>query len=261
MTTYFISDIHLHAGSSANSKLLLNFLGTKGPTADAIYILGDLFAVWFGDDLAATYIDELKHALSKLATLNIPLYIMHGNRDFLLGDKFCQAAGCKLLADPCVINLYNNKILLTHGDLLCTQDSKYQKFRKFVQNPIIKFLFLSLPKWLRLKIGAWVQSKSVRNNNYSAKINPAILDVTPSEVITWLEKYQVNFMIHGHTHKPAIHTLNNTTRVVLGDWTNSSAKILAISAQDFKLVDLIATTPDQAQNVPHNAMPSSLSEL
>jgi UDP-2,3-diacylglucosamine hydrolase len=238
VTTYFISDLHLHAGSDSNSKLLLEFLESTGPQADAIYILGDLFAVWFGDDLGLEYATKISRALKKLAEQNIPLYFMRGNRDFLVGQKFCQAAGCKLLADPCVVNLYAKPVLLTHGDLLCTQDLKYQKFRKFVQNPLVKIWFLSLPKFLRLKIGTWVKSKSNRNTNYEVAANPEILDVTPAAVYQWLAKHKVNYLIHGHTHRPAVHGLDNATRIVLGDWTEKSAKILAFTENNFELIDL-----------------------
>ena len=163
---------------------------------------------------------------------------MHGNRDFLIGKKFCQEAHCKLLADPCVINLYSKPVLLTHGDLLCSQDLKYQKYRKFVQNNLVKAWFLSLPKFLRLKLGNWVKRKASRNNNH--EINSEYLDATPETVKNWLEQHQVQYLIHGHTHNPAVHTLENATRVVLGDWTERSAKILAFSATDFKLQDLRA---------------------
>jgi UDP-2,3-diacylglucosamine hydrolase len=241
LTTYFISDLHLHAGSVESTKLLLKFLQETGPHADAIYILGDLFAIWFGDDLNLPYSQQIVAALQNLASRNIPLYFMRGNRDFLVGKKFCAAAGCVLLQDPCVINLYNRQVLLTHGDLLCTKDLKYQKFRSFVQHPLTKAIFLGLPKFLRIKIGNWVKSKSMRNSNYAVTIRPEILDVAPDTVQAWLEEFKVPVMIHGHTHNPAIHHLYTATRIVLGDWTANSAKILAFAPHGFELQDLIAT--------------------
>lgn len=236
MTTYFISDLHLNEGSTENSKRLLEFLSVVGPGADAIYILGDFFGLWVGDDLNLSFANQLSIALKTLADQGVPLFIMRGNRDFLLGNKFCQSSGCKLLPDPCVVNLYGKTVLLTHGDLLCSLDLKYQYFRKIVQNPIIKKLFLSLPATIRTKLAGWIKTKS--SSNYRQISNKDIWDVSATTVEEWFIKYKVDYLIHGHTHKPAIHQINNKTRIVLGDWTQNSAKILAFSAENFKLQDL-----------------------
>ena len=238
MTTYFVSDIHLNEDTKENSSLLLEFLRHVGPTADAMYFLGDLFSLWLGDDLNADYAKPLITALKTLSNQGKPLFIMRGNRDFLLGPKFCQATGCTLLNDPTVIDLYGKKVLITHGDLLCTLDQDYQRFRKVVQHPIIKTLFLSLPAILRLKIATWVKAKSKRSSNYAAPLQAEIWDVSADTVAAWLQKYQVGCIIHGHTHKPAVHELANATRIVLGDWTANSAKILAFNADGFELQDL-----------------------
>lgn len=236
MTTYFISDIHLHAGSVENSQLLLNFLESKGQHADAIYILGDLFALWLGDDLNTPYATPIFAAIKKLTSQAIPVYFMRGNRDFLVGKQFCAATGCKLLPDPTVISLYGQTVLLTHGDLLCSLDIKYQKYRSFVQHPIIKAMFMQLPKWLRYKIGNWVkqQAKSKQYTN----LQPEIYDVAPETVNSWLQQHSVKVLIHGHTHKPAIHNLGTAVRIVLGDWEPTSAKILAYNATGYELQDL-----------------------
>lgn len=234
MTTYFISDIHLHADSATQANLLLDFLHKTGPTADAIYILGDLFAVWLGDDLENTYSQKLIAALQELRTRNVAVYFMRGNRDFLIGNDFCQASGCTLLNDPCTIKLYDTEVLLTHGDLLCTLDHKYQRFRKLVQNPIVKTLFLCLPINLRTRLGMWVKSKANR-----AQQNPIAYDVEQTTVDAWFNKFNVPMMIHGHTHRPAIHKVNGTTRIVLGDWNTHNAKILAMDAQGYNLHDLM----------------------
>lgn len=236
MTTYFLSDIHLHAAAPENSQLLLNFLQTSAQHADAIYILGDLFALWLGDDLEAPYADDIILALKQLTAKNIPVYFMHGNRDFLIGQKFCAKTGCVLLNDPTVINLYGQQVLLTHGDLLCTRDTKYQNFRKFVQNPVIKYLFLALPKFLRSKIGTWVKQQAKN----TVKINdPSIYDVNPDTVKTWAEKYFTTLIIHGHTHKPAVHEDAKFTRIVLGDWSTDSAQIAEADRKNVRLVDLV----------------------
>lgn len=235
MITYFISDIHLHKGSELQSELLLKFLSTCGPTADAIYILGDLFALWLGDDLNESYSLSLITALRKLSDHGVPLYFMHGNRDFLAGSQFCKMTGCKLLTDPCVINLYGSPTLLTHGDLLCTADVNYQYFRLIVQNRFIKKLFLKFPITLRKKLAFWIQS---RINNKIAK-KSEIYDVVPTSVEQWFNKYNVQLIIHGHTHKPAIHNSDSKTRIVLGDWNDTTAQILAYKKNSYELLNLL----------------------
>lgn len=235
MTTYFISDIHLHAESKAQAKLLLEFLQTRGKTADAIYILGDLFAIWLGDDLDEPYSVALVNALQELAAQKVPLYFMRGNRDFLVGKRFCQASGCKLLKDPCKIDLYGQTVLLTHGDQLCTLDMSYQKFRRIVQNPILKNIFLLLPLKTRKKLGAWIKSKSHRPKD------PVTYDVAQSSVNAWFKQHNVQTMIHGHTHMPAIHNIDATQRFVLGDWTTHSAKILVANKDGIVLEELLGT--------------------
>lgn len=237
MSTYFISDIHLNEGSELQSELLLNFLRTQGPTADAIYILGDLFALWLGDDLNELYSLPLIATLKNLSVQGVPLYFMHGNRDFLAGSKFCKLTGCVLLQDPCVVNLYGSQVLLTHGDLLCTADRNYQRFRHIVQNRFIKTLFLKLPITIRKKLAYWIKS---RVNNKVAE-SAEIYDVVPASATQWFKKYDVKLMIHGHTHKPAIHNNDSKTRIVLGDWNNVSAKILSYNSNGYELLDLLAT--------------------
>jgi UDP-2,3-diacylglucosamine hydrolase len=233
MVTYFISDIHLDANSAAQSKLLLNFLATEARQADALYILGDLFAIWLGDDLHEPYSDQLINALQELSAHNVPIYFLRGNRDFLIGDQFCRTAKCQLLPEQLIVNLYGQNVLLTHGDLLCTADKDYQRFRKIVQHPILNKFFLGLPiKW-RKKLGMWIKSKSKR-----APKNPAVYDVELSTVADWFTLNNVHLMIHGHTHKPAIHNYGTNTRIVLGDWTAKSAQILAFSSAGFELKDL-----------------------
>ena len=185
MATYFISDIHLNASSELQSELLLTFLNTYGTTADAIYILGDLFSLWLGDDLNEPYSEILISKLKELHNKNIPLYFMPGNRDFLVGSKFCNSTGCILLSDPCVVTLYDKPVLLSHGDLLCTADANYQRFRLIVQSKFIKKLFLSLPIAIRKKLGLWIKSKA--NNKTSKKAE--IYDVSLDSVNQWFNKY------------------------------------------------------------------------
>lgn len=240
MSTYFISDIHLHADSKHQAELLLDFLRTHGQHADAIYILGDLFAIWLGDDLDEPYSLELSAALKHIAALGVPLYFMRGNRDFLVGQKFCRASGCTLLPDPCKVFLYGEQVLLTHGDLLCTLDKRYQKFRRVVQNPILKTLFLALPIRLRKKLGLWIKGKSKH------PADPKAYDTAQNTVDAWFKKFGVRTMIHGHTHLPAVHAGAGVQRIVLGDWTPNSAKILVVEPGSYELQDLCQEIPATA---------------
>lgn len=230
--TYFISDIHLHANSLEQTEMLRHFLQTKAIDADAVYILGDLFAIWLGDDIAEPYVQNLKEEIQNLSK-NVPVYFMRGNRDFLIGEKFCKESNCQLLNDPSMVNLYGQDVLLTHGDQLCTLDKSYQKFRKLVQNPIVDKIFLLLPLTFRQKIGRHLSKKS----RGSIK-DPALYDVSAKTVEEWFAKHNVDLMIHGHTHMPFIHNNNEKVRIVLGDWTARSAQILAYSANTYALIDL-----------------------
>lgn len=239
MTTYFISDIHLSSRSSENSNLLLEFLRNTAPQTDALYILGDLFAIWFGDDLDYSFVTEIVQALQNLHDMKIPVYFMHGNRDFLISKNFCSVTGMQMLPDPFITTIYGKKVLLTHGDLLCSQDTKYQKFRKFVQSPIIKWLFLITPKFLRIKIGNWVKNKAGSSGHLDANFDATKYDADQTTINSWFTQYNVETMIHGHTHLPALHNIGNTQRYVLGDWNKSAAIILKCEPQQFKLIDLL----------------------
>ncbi len=235
MATYFISDIHLNAKSALQQGLLLDFLHEYGPDADAIYILGDLFALWLGDDLAEGYAKDLFSALRKLSAMGVPLFFMRGNRDFLIGSKFARLTGCKILRDPCIIQLYSQPVLVTHGDQLCTLDKRYQRFRSFVQNPLIKWLFLSLPKSWRQKLGSWIRDRAQSSN-----ATPEFYDVDETTINKWFQKSKTKIMVHGHTHVPAVHDRGTTARIVLGDWNKHSAKILVCTPESFALRNLLA---------------------
>ncbi len=241
MATYFISDLHLHATSKKQMGLLCDFLNDLGSNADAIYILGDLFALWLGDDLEEPYSQDLILQLQKLAQRKIPLYFMPGNRDFLVGENFCHASGCALLPDPHVIDLYGERVLLTHGDKLCTADKNYQFFRKIVQHPLLKRIFLALPIAPRKKLGMWIKNKV---QQAPKQHNPSAYDVELITVANWFKHFAVKTMIHGHTHRPAVNTsLEGTTRIVLGDWNQNSAQILMVTSNQKTLLDLYSRSP------------------
>lgn len=219
MSTLFISDIHLSEARPDMTAALLHFLQQEAPGADALYVLGDLFEFWIGDDDPNPLHRQVADAFLALGRRGVPLYFIHGNRDFLLGRDFARCAGMTLLPDPCIIDLYGARTLLSHGDLLCTRDLGYQKFRRITQLKWLRWLFLRLPLARRRKIAGKLRGQSQQQNAYKAQ---AIMDVTPQAVDDMLRQHGCRLMIHGHTHRPAIHELRldgaPARRIVLGDW-------------------------------------------
>lgn len=219
MTTLFISDLHLDPTRPAITRAFLNLLSDKAKQADALYILGDFFEVWIGDDDDTELNQTIIDALHQLTTSGTPVYIMHGNRDFLIGQQFCQKTGCQMLEDPSVVNLYGEQALLMHGDSLCTDDIEYMQFRQLSRSAQWQQALLSRTVEERRQLATQMRAESKQANSNKAE---DIMDVNAGEVIDALEHHQVKLLIHGHTHRPAIHSLNmgqNTAqRVVLGDW-------------------------------------------
>jgi UDP-2,3-diacylglucosamine hydrolase len=217
--TYFISDLHLDQTAPAITRCFIDFLQNQGSTAEAIYILGDFFERWIGDDEKNSLTEQVAAALKKLSMNGIKLYFMCGNRDFLLGKKYAQACGMEILKDPTVLNLYGKKILLMHGDLLCTDDLAYQRFRRLAHNPLFKILFLALPLFIRRRIADKAREKSRR---YTQTANLKIQDVNQTTVEHYLSTYHVDCLIHGHTHRSAIHDFRlhgkPARRIVLDAW-------------------------------------------
>lgn len=209
--TLFISDLHLDAQNPSITHAFFYFLEHVALKADALYILGDLFESYIGDDDNTPFIQSITHALSKLNDDNIPVFIMHGNRDFLIGKNFANNAGAILISDPILIDLYHQKILLMHGDSLCTQDKNHQRFRKITQNKITQKIFLSLPLSFRKKIANQLRQESTQQNYYKSA---EIMDVSEEAAAAVLKKYSAQKIIHGHTHRPMI----TQNRIVLGMW-------------------------------------------
>lgn len=225
--TLFISDCHLSAHAETRSTEFLGFLTTQASQAEALYILGDFFDVWIGDDDDNPFNQQIIHALKKLTNTGMPVYFMEGNRDLLIGKQFFHNTGIKPLKDPTVIQLYHQSVLLTHGDYLCTQDWMHQIYRRFISQSWVKKLFLSFPLSLRRKITGQLRRNSQRHNQkHSEKCNKnrefSILDVTPKAVIKLMEQHHAALLIHGHTHRPAVHSLQihdqAAHRIVLGSW-------------------------------------------
>lgn len=224
MTTLFISDLHLDQSRPEIIAIFRRFIADEAVNADALYILGDLFEAWIGDDADDATGKQFIDAMRPLRDAGKPCFYMHGNRDFLLGERFAREAGMTLLPDPSIINLYGTPTLLMHGDTLCTDDHAYQAFRTQVRSPQWQRQFLSRGIEKRQAFAAQARNESQRHTRDNS--NAAIMDVNQQAVEAAMKSARVRRLIHGHTHRPASHTfdltfdLNNApaTRIVLGDW-------------------------------------------
>ncbi len=211
--------MHLNSARAGIVKAFLEFLDQKARHADALFILGDLFDEWLGDDDDKAPHPEVCGALAALTASGLPVSVVHGNHDFLLGKRFAARSGCTLLGDHTVIDLYGTPALIMHGDTLCTRDVKYQTFRKVTRNVLLQKLFLSMSLAKRAERAASIRSQSKQD----VALKPDdIMDVTAEAVDAMLRRHGVRHLIHGHTHRPAIHDFvldgERATRIVLGDW-------------------------------------------
>ncbi|MCU7837659.1 MAG: UDP-2,3-diacylglucosamine diphosphatase [gamma proteobacterium symbiont of Taylorina sp.] len=232
MKTLFISDLHLDPKRTDIQDCFDLFIHSclqDAKNIDALYILGDLFEVWIGDDASIPIYQHTIRQLKQLSAHDIQLFIMHGNRDFLLGSKFETAATCTLIPDPYFIKIKNEKIMLSHGDIFCTDDIEYMQFRKVVRNSDWIKDFLNKPVSQRIAIAQSMREKSQQNGQQELHI----MDVNQKLVTTMMLEHGTQALIHGHTHKPAAHhfVLNNKTvqRIVLSDW-NPNADALVIQS-------------------------------
>lgn len=226
----FISDLHLAPERPATVALFLDFLGRQAREAEALYILGDLFDAWIGDDDDEPPYPAIRAALRDLTTSGTRCAILPGNRDFLLGRRFLADTGCELLADPTLIDLYGTPTLLMHGDLLCTDDRAYQRFRRVIRNPIVKRLFL----WRGLeRRRALAQDYRRRSMAAIAGKSLTIMDVNPDAVLEALRRQGARRLIHGHTHRPGDHALSldgqPAQRLVLAEWREDQGEALLVS--------------------------------
>ena len=219
MTTLFISDLHLEESRPDITEAFLGFLNGTASGVDQLYILGDFFEAWIGDDERTPLQEQIAAALRKLRDSGTDIFLMHGNRDFLIGEDFCKRAGASLLDDPTVIDLHGTPTLLMHGDSLCTADVEYQKFRANMRNPQWQQMILQRPLEDRQQMARQLREISMAKNQGKEEF---IMDVTPEEVVKDMEAHGVQRMIHGHTHRPAVHELIANglpaKRIVLGDW-------------------------------------------
>lgn len=219
MSVLFISDLHLEAERPDITRAFLHFLDARARHAEALYILGDFFEVWIGDDAMDTFQQQIADALRQLTRQGVPVFIMHGNRDFLLGTRFCRYTGCTLLPEGHVIELHGERILLLHGDSLCTKDESYQRLRHKLRHPVVRWILTHLPLSTRQKLARRLRNASQQRTRQKAA---DIIDVTPDAVETNLRAAHVRTLIHGHTHRPAVHewrfNAQHARRIVLGDW-------------------------------------------
>ena len=236
MTTLFISDLHLDAERPAVTELFGAFMQGEARRADALYILGDLFEAWVGDDDPSETGAYVAARIREVADAGVPVFFIRGNRDFLVGADYAARAGWTLLPDPAVILLQGEPTLLMHGDLLCLDDVAYQGFRRQVRDPAWQQGFLAQPLAARKAFAAQARAASAAAQSGR---DESIGDVTPAEVERVMAFYGVRRLIHGHTHRPAMHAVTlpegrSGQRIVLGDWYDQGS-VLRVDADGFVL--------------------------
>jgi UDP-2,3-diacylglucosamine hydrolase len=215
MSSCFISDLHLDHKREDIKKAFFKFLESEAYEFKNLYILGDLFEVWIGDDFEDDFTNQVISKLKKFSQSNKNIYIMHGNRDFLLGEKFAEKCGAKLIPDPLILDGKEKKIMLSHGDIFCTDDMEYQDFKEKVRNEKWKIEFLSKNLRDREQIAKNLRQESAVKN---AKKQDYLMDVNKSEVEKIAQENKIEILIHGHVHRPKIHNEVFGQRIVLGDW-------------------------------------------
>jgi len=219
VTTLFISDLHLDAGKPDIGEQFLRFLEGEAVESDALYILGDLFDSWVGDDDPNPHFTVMKGAIRDLVDSGVPVFFMHGNRDFMIGEQFSDETGVTILDDPALIELFGNKVLLSHGDALCIDDVQYQQVRLMTRNPEWQAMMRAKPLEERI---AFAEQARQQSKEYMDSVGEDIMDVNQDAVVGTFRKRGVDILLHGHTHRPAIHDVDlkgkTAKRIVLGDW-------------------------------------------
>ena len=234
-TTFFISDLHLDPVQPAIARQFLRFLKEEARRASHLYVLGDLFEVWLGDDDPDPAAREIVAALRALTDAGVPCSFMHGNRDFLVGERFARETGCRLLRDGTIVEMQGERVLLMHGDVLCADDHSYQRLRRIVRNPLTQWIFRHMSLDRRRRLAQRLREGSRMHVGGAA---PEIMDVNAQAVTAALRHAGVKTLVHGHTHRPAIHMLDldgtAAKRIVLGDW-HSQGSVLEWSESGVEL--------------------------
>jgi UDP-2,3-diacylglucosamine hydrolase len=239
MTTLFISDLHLHEGRPEVMQWLREFLAGPARQADALYILGDLFEYWIGDDALSPLASEVALHTARLSAAGVPCHFIHGNRDFLLGQHYAERAGLRLLGEEVVVDLYGRATLLLHGDTLCIDDVEYQAFRRQSRDPDWQAAVLARSVEERLRMAREAREAS---RQHTGSMSMEIMDVNPAAVLNAFGRHGVNRMIHGHTHRPAFHEHplrdgSSGQRIVLADWDRNGS-YLEVDADGARSIDL-----------------------
>ena len=228
MQQLFVSDLHLEDARPDITRAFFHLLDQLHGQYEELFLLGDIFEVWLGDDTPSTCAHQLAEKLHAIASQGVRIFLMHGNRDFLIGQAYADRCGASLIQEPWLLTVAGKKALLMHGDALCTRDVDYLAFRQMVRNPVWQSAFLSKPIAERIAIGRELREKSQASAKEKTDM---IMDVTPAEVVAVMEQHQIELLIHGHTHRPAVHTAPMAngagTRMVLGDWYKQGWYILA----------------------------------
>ena len=245
MSTLFVSDLHLDPARPEITALFLRFLQREAASADALYILGDLVEAWVGDDDPSSTGQQVADGLRRLADAGVPVYFVHGNRDFLVGQDYAGRAGMRILPDPAVVSLYGEPVLVMHGDLLCTDDHAYQAFRAQTRDPHWQAMVLAQPLAARQAFAAQARQASMSRQQDMIDGDrasfEAVTDVNPQAVEATLARFGVATLVHGHTHRPAMHAVRigdrEGRRIVLGDWYEQGS-VLRVSPGRFELQSL-----------------------
>lgn len=236
MTTLLLSDLHLPAQPSRLREAFVEFLEGPARKAQKVFILGDLFEYWIGDDVGLQIYAKEISRIAALSASGVEVFFMAGNRDFLAGKGFAEISGATILPDPCLMVLEGTPTLLSHGDIYCSDDVGYQKWRRISRNSLIQRLFLLLPRALRERIAGDLRSQSAGNK---AGKSAEIMDVTEASVVDAFKAHQVRRMIHGHTHRPADHRdAAGHERIVLADWTPARMEYLEITSSGMQRITL-----------------------
>lgn len=244
MAEHLLSDLHLPTGRSAFREQFIDYLNGWARQAEAVYLLGDIFEVWLGDDIGLSDYAEEVAALRALSDAGVPIYLQRGNRDFLLGEAFCNATGARRLSDPARIRLADRQVLISHGDIWCLDDVGYQRWRRFAHHPAVQGVFRRLPRRWRERIAADLRQRS---RQHKQQKSADIMDVHPQAIAQAARESGAEWIIHGHTHRPAEHVIPEVPpvssgqppqRIVLADWRPERMEVLETDVRGYRRIAL-----------------------